>query len=168
MLAVTICCTLTCCVELHSTSNRSCLPIRRQACCMQRHCVLLEYVCLTDTTRHELHKRMHPCLLIWFACGAIVHDPVPMSSPFDMRPACRDAALLLHACSTLKFGGFDPLFWIHHTMIDRALWLYQNNRGGWEVNAFNGEQPLFAVLSFGRYAWQRKQHFLAQVSCACW
>ncbi|KAF6257358.1 common central domain of tyrosinase-domain-containing protein [Scenedesmus sp. NREL 46B-D3] len=38
----------------------------------------------------------------------------------------------------LKYGGFDPLFWLHHAMIDRALWLYQANKGGWQVNA-NGD-----------------------------
>jgi hypothetical protein len=53
-------------------------------------------------------------------------------------------------CRTLKYGGFDPLFWLHHAMIDRVLWLFQNNKGGWEVNAIGEQllQPLdIAMLS---------------------
>jgi len=34
-------------------------------------------------------------------------------------------------CSTVLYAGFDPLFWLHHCMIDRVLWLFQNNGGQW-------------------------------------
>jgi hypothetical protein len=29
------------------------------------------------------------------------------------------------------YAGFDPLFWLHHSMVDRILWLFQNNGGQW-------------------------------------
>jgi len=43
--------------------------------------------------------------------------------------------LLLPLCllpySTVLYAGFDPLFWLHHCMVDRVLWLFQNNGGQW-------------------------------------
>jgi hypothetical protein len=32
---------------------------------------------------------------------------------------------------TVLYAGFDPLFWLHHTMVDKVLWLFQNNGGQW-------------------------------------
>lgn len=32
---------------------------------------------------------------------------------------------------TVIYAGFDPLFWLHHCMVDRVLWLFQNNGGQW-------------------------------------
>jgi hypothetical protein len=29
------------------------------------------------------------------------------------------------------YAGFDPLFWLHHCMVDKVLWLFQNNGGQW-------------------------------------
>jgi hypothetical protein len=67
----------------------------------------------------------------------------------------------------MKYGGFDPLFWLHHSMIDRVLWLFQNNRGGWQVNPQSGEQGMrikaaaaAAVAAFASYD--------DQASSACW
>ena len=33
--------------------------------------------------------------------------------------------------ATVPYAGFDPLFWLHHCMVDRVLWLFQNNGGQW-------------------------------------
>jgi hypothetical protein len=38
----------------------------------------------------------------------------------------------LSICSTILYAGFDPLFWLHHCQLDRALWLYQSNNGGFQ------------------------------------
>lgn len=34
--------------------------------------------------------------------------------------------------ATILYAGFDPLFWLHHCQLDRALWLFQNNNGQWD------------------------------------
>jgi len=31
----------------------------------------------------------------------------------------------------VPYAGFDPIFWLHHCMVDRVLWLFQNNGGQW-------------------------------------
>jgi hypothetical protein len=33
--------------------------------------------------------------------------------------------------ATVPYASFDPLFWLHHCMVDRVLWLFQNNGGQW-------------------------------------
>jgi hypothetical protein len=37
--------------------------------------------------------------------------------------------------ATILYAGFDPLFWLHHCQLDRALWLYQSNNGGFQGEA---------------------------------
>eukprot|EP00775_Hariotina_reticulata_P009193 gene9193-9359_t len=34
--------------------------------------------------------------------------------------------------ATVRYAGFDPIFWLHHAQIDRLLWLFQNNGGQWQ------------------------------------
>jgi hypothetical protein len=45
---------------------------------------------------------------------------------------------------TVLYAGFDPLFWLHHTMVDKVLWLFQNNGGQWM-----GAGVFCAVLASG-------------------
>lgn len=33
--------------------------------------------------------------------------------------------------ATILYAGFDPLFWLHHCQLDRALWLFQKNSPQW-------------------------------------
>lgn len=56
-----------------------------------------------------------------------------MLAPCSLKP-CLPAAFL--PCSitpyrTVLYAGFDPLFWLHHCMVDKVLWLFQNNGGQW-------------------------------------
>jgi len=59
-----------------------------------------------------------------------------MGNISTQRPAGCPVLLLLPCCNfesyrTLVYAGFDPLFWLHHCMVDRVLWLFQNNGGMW-------------------------------------
>jgi hypothetical protein len=47
--------------------------------------------------------------------------------------------------ATILYAGFDPLFWLHHCQLDRALWLFQNNNGQWQ-----GDSECHVLLAFRR------------------
>lgn len=66
-------------------------------------------------------------------CTLLAHPPcTPPWIHTLLQPPCTCPAPNVVCChSTILYAGFDPLFWLHHCQLDRALWLFQNNNGQW-------------------------------------
>jgi hypothetical protein len=65
-------------------------------------------------------------------CGrrAVTLDSGCCNSPQTPPPPRCRVLPAFHPRSQAEYAAFDPLFWLLHSMIDRCVWLFQNNARG--------------------------------------
>ncbi len=50
--------------------------------------------------------------------------------------------LLTQTCSQVFNSPGDPMFWLHHTMVDRTWWIWQNQKPTERVFLVNGTRTM--------------------------